>query len=435
MDAGPRFRARSPRSVIRQRGWPHRAPTPDHGVLLKALFTTLILTLLVALSAAQGTPTCPVLDKPIPTDAPTLLYRGLRVSFCCAQCESTFKAAPKTYLVKPRTAGQFVADSLFDPVTKTRVAMNVGVKSAIHDGIRYPFTDDESLAKFQADPVRYTAFPMKESLVCPVMRNGSESHLAAFGYADHEGVRYYFCCGGCETTFAEDPAKYAATVSAHVRSVTPGKGDSGRLLMPTCAGCAGEARLMGADGLPTQWNIAYRYININSDPAARHRFTIDYALTPRLSVGLERSGSDPTSSTGPGDGVWNYFRRSDGDTLVLPRASWFITPEGPTHPSLVLGFTADRLSTPKGQAFFLTASKAIPKSMFTPFVSIKTNTLDGKTVFPFGVNARLTPEWTLQVINDGDYTHFLGSRIFDWGTGSVILARGKYLGFGLSFGF
>jgi YHS domain-containing protein len=32
-------------------------------------------------------------------------------------------------------------------------------------------------------------------------------------YADVEGRRYYFCCGGCRTRFLADPARYASSAA------------------------------------------------------------------------------------------------------------------------------------------------------------------------------------------------------------------------------
>ena len=39
---------------------------------------------------------------------------------------------------------------------------------------------------------------------CPVM--GGKINKAIF--ADYQGKRVYFCCGGCPAVFAKDPAKY-----------------------------------------------------------------------------------------------------------------------------------------------------------------------------------------------------------------------------------
>ena len=51
---------------------------------------------------------------------------------------------------------------------------------------------------------------------CPVMVGTpvSKKTAEAVGlYRDHEGERYYFCCGGCGPAFDSDPAKYAANMA------------------------------------------------------------------------------------------------------------------------------------------------------------------------------------------------------------------------------
>lgn len=44
----------------------------------------------------------------------------------------------------------------------------------------------------------------KKQTVCPIMGGEINKEL----YADHEGLRVYFCCGGCIETFKKDPEKY-----------------------------------------------------------------------------------------------------------------------------------------------------------------------------------------------------------------------------------
>ncbi len=46
-------------------------------------------------------------------------------------------------------------------------------------------------------------------IACPVMGLAIASAADAVSYADHEGVRYYFCCDSCEKLFLEEPATYA----------------------------------------------------------------------------------------------------------------------------------------------------------------------------------------------------------------------------------
>lgn len=49
----------------------------------------------------------------------------------------------------------------------------------------------------------------KGELMCPVMKTVIKSKEDAVGFADHDGVRYYFCCDGCPEQFKADPSKYA----------------------------------------------------------------------------------------------------------------------------------------------------------------------------------------------------------------------------------
>lgn len=230
-------------------------------------------------------------------------------------------------------------------------------------------------------------------------------------------------------------AAAALTVGAMAQSGLPTRNQ--QELAPTCAGCAGEARIIGADGLPTQWNFTYRVLAIDQ-VSARHRFTLDYRVTPNFYVGIERAGSDDQPDPWPaiGDDFTGYFRESDGDSPILPRASWFITPEGENTPSLTLGFTSDRLSTPRGQALFITAGKSFLDGKIQPFVSTKYNTPDGRVVFPFGANWRPVDELMIQAINDGDYTHVLFTNLNGTNvTPSLVWARTQYWGAQVAVGF
>jgi len=46
-------------------------------------------------------------------------------------------------------------------------------------------------------------------LACPVMGDVVESAAESSGYADYEGVRYYFCCSSCAERFAQNPAAFS----------------------------------------------------------------------------------------------------------------------------------------------------------------------------------------------------------------------------------
>ncbi len=358
---------------------------------------------------------CPIMHNEVTAESPAIEYRGLQIRFCCDGCDDQFKADPEAVLAKAGEEGRAVAISLFNPVSQMRLSQEDAQAYADYAGVRWPFASEAEKEEFSFAPEIYAATPDREALYCPVMKSEISSHSAAAGFADHAGIRYYFCCAGCDAKFKAEPELYIENAADKVRPVSgaPTEAKPKRALAPTCAGCAGEARLLADGQLASQWTASYRFINIDDD-AARSRFTLDYRVSPRVSLGIEANGD--------GEGI-------------LPRGTWFITPEGERHPSLVLGFTADRLSTPKGHALFLTASKSIPNSPILPFLSVKLNMDDGATYFPFGANWMINDRHTLQVINDGSYTHMLLTHIGDQANFSLIFARMKHLGFSVNYAF
>ncbi len=156
------------------------------------------------------------------------------------------------------------------------------------------------------------------------------------------------------------------------------------------------------------------------DPAAQSRFTLDYRLAGHLSIGVEKNGG---------------FGLDDPRGEILPRFNWFITSATASRPSLTLGMTADRLSTPKGTALFLTASQPVQGTPLTVFASGKWGTDMSRLAFPFGVNWRVTDSMTLQGINDSDYTHLILTQAGGPGSVSFVLARMKHPGLMVSVGF
>ena len=56
-------------------------------------------------------------------------------------------------------------------------------------------------------PIQKTGAPAADAKTqdtCPVMGGKINKKI----FADYEGKRVYFCCGGCIKTFQKDPAKY-----------------------------------------------------------------------------------------------------------------------------------------------------------------------------------------------------------------------------------
>lgn len=69
-------------------------------------------------------------------------------------------------------------------------------------------------AKSASTKVTQKSAPKKEhknakgQLICPVMGGVVASAAKASGFSDHNGTRYYFCCGGCKPMFDKNPSKY-----------------------------------------------------------------------------------------------------------------------------------------------------------------------------------------------------------------------------------
>ncbi len=107
---------------------------------------------------AKAQASCPVMggkiDKKYYAD-----YQGKRVYFCCADCVGTFKKDPARYVRKLQKQGVALA--------------TVG------------------------------------QTVCPVMGGKIDKKY----YADYQGRRVYFCCGGCIGAFKKDPAKFLKKIA------------------------------------------------------------------------------------------------------------------------------------------------------------------------------------------------------------------------------
>ncbi|HMS56838.1 MAG TPA: YHS domain-containing protein [Fimbriimonadaceae bacterium] len=176
----------------------------------------LTLTLLVAAGLQSGL-TCPVMGGPANFKAGTTYYNGAQYAFCCAGCDTTFAKAPTSTLEKATKEKRVSGLFLFDPVTKTKIAPDKAVAHSDYAGIRFSFASAENKANFDKNPKAFATLPKKEALYCPVMGESIANYTKASGYADFEGVRYYFCCAGCDQTFAKEPSKYVANVKAKIR--------------------------------------------------------------------------------------------------------------------------------------------------------------------------------------------------------------------------
>lgn len=145
-------------------------------------------------------------------------YRGVRYNMCCGGCDGQFAKNPGKFLESPKVAGKLLGASLFDPVTGLRIAAKNAKAATDYDGTRYYFASKDSVDTFKADPKKYATYPEMEALYCPVMKHSVESYSEAGGYVDHEGVRYFVCCGDCMAALKKTPEKFVMGVKDKVKA-------------------------------------------------------------------------------------------------------------------------------------------------------------------------------------------------------------------------
>lgn len=172
---------------------------------------------LLAIAGLQSGLTCPIMGGPANFKAGTTYYNGAQYAYCCAGCDTTFSKAPGKALEKVVKENRVSGKFLFDPVSRVKIKDDAAVAHSDFGGIRYSFVSADNKAAFDKNPKGFAAMPKKEALFCPVMSESIANYTKASGYADFEGVRYYFCCAGCDQTFAKEPAKYVANAKSKVR--------------------------------------------------------------------------------------------------------------------------------------------------------------------------------------------------------------------------
>jgi YHS domain-containing protein len=170
----------------------------------------------------SGTFVCPVMGAPIASAdkaAGFVDYKGSRLFYCCAGCQTPLEKDPAKFLTKNAKEKKGVIGAfLFDPVTTERIAADKATAHSDYNGIRYFFSTEKGKAAFDKQPKKYTAVPKQELLFCPVSKEAVASYEKASDYSDYRGERIYFCCDGCKEPFDKNPMKYAANIAAFKKS-------------------------------------------------------------------------------------------------------------------------------------------------------------------------------------------------------------------------
>lgn len=151
----------------------------------------------------------------------------------------------------------------------------------------------------------------------------------------------------------------------------------------------------------------------------RWRTTLTARVAPRLQVGLEYNPNAPDETLNP---VGNYFLQTETDT----------------RPGIIAGFSSDRIGTPSGMAYFVTAQKQLggERGRVAPYVGLSYSEWGRELLVPFGASLALSDSVTLLPMCDGKYGH----TTLSWSDGrgrtfSLVAAFNKRMGVAFSQNF
>lgn len=120
----------------------------------------------------------------------------------------------------------------------------------------------------------------------------------------------------------------------------------------------------------------------------RWRTTLTGRVTSRFQFGIEFNPSAPGAKINP---VGNYF----------------LQPETKTRPGIVAGFSSDRIGTPRGMSYFVSAQKQWggEGGRFAPYVGLSYSEWGRQILTPFGASFALRKDLVLLPMCDGKYGH------------------------------
>jgi hypothetical protein len=123
---------------------------------------------------------------------------------------------------------------------------------------------------------------------------------------------------------------------------------------------------------------------------------------------------------------------------VSPLANWRVLSETETRPAVVLGTSSDRIGTPSGQSYYVTASKDVSPWLrvpVAPYVGVAYGTYEDRARVIGGLNLLLPSGVSSLVIYDGVKVHPTLSWSRDRHTFTFLLAHGEDPGVSYSLAF
>jgi hypothetical protein len=120
----------------------------------------------------------------------------------------------------------------------------------------------------------------------------------------------------------------------------------------------------------------------------RWRTTLTGRLSPRLQLGVEYNAHAPDAKLNP---VGNYF----------------IQTEDERRPGIIAGLSSDRIGTPSGMSYFISAQKQLggERGRIAPYLGLSYSEFGREVLMPFGASIGLRDELVLLPMCDGKYGH------------------------------
>jgi hypothetical protein len=120
----------------------------------------------------------------------------------------------------------------------------------------------------------------------------------------------------------------------------------------------------------------------------RWRTTLTGRVSPRAQLGMEFNASAPEAKLNP---VGNYFIQTESDT----------------RPGVVAGFSSDRIGTPRGMSYFVSAQKQLggETGRVAPYLGLAYSEFGREILTPFGASIGLRDNLVLLPMCDGKYGH------------------------------
>jgi hypothetical protein len=165
-----------------------------------------------------------------------------------------------------------------------------------------------------------------------------------------------------------------------------------------------------------KWTYGVRVI-ANQIDRATWRNTLTYRFHPRFTAGIEYN---PLAGK------------------LSPLANVVALTETHQRPALILGTSSDRIGTPFGQSFYLTASKNLKHYTglpIAPYVGVAYGTFDDRLRAIGGLNITISERWTSTILFDGVRVHPTANYTRGRHQFGIIFERGRNPGGSYSISF